>query len=103
MAIRADTDDIITFLNDLFALDPHFMNELVSRRIACSDAIGDHPTVQAMMIDGRPAAGLIGILNGYFGTFDDGHYKGYGPITALFSDGKLTGFIRTDSASRQGG
>lgn len=101
MPIRDDTDDIIAYLNGLVALDRDFMHSLISFRISCGQAISDHPTVQAGLKDGTAVAGLLGVLNGYFGTYCAGPYNGYGPITAHFDnsgDKKLTKFTRTDEA-----
>jgi hypothetical protein len=42
--------------------------------------------------------GLLGLLNGYCGIFDDGPHKGCDPIAALVYDeaGVLVCFRRTD-------
>lgn len=52
----------------------------------------DHPTVQVRLIDGEYKVGVIGVINGIFGTADDG----YGAIAAIFDDEnkKLTKFKR---------
>jgi hypothetical protein len=97
MAIRPDTDDLIAFLNQLFDLDPDFMNRPISARVHCNEKIGHHPSVQVGFDDGKFHAGLLGVLNGYCGSFEDGPRKGWGPITALLNDDKkLTGFVRTE-------
>jgi hypothetical protein len=44
--------------------------------------------------------GLLGILNGLFGTLPAGPKEGWGPIAAVFDDqGQLTGFNYTDDSS----
>lgn len=76
---------VVNLLNEAARLDPVAMRILVSTRVACNDSLLDHPTIQA----GRDAlkngeVGLLGILNGIFGTFDDG----YGCIEAIVDDDK---------------
>lgn len=96
MGIRADTDDLISFLNSLVALDPGFVRALLDQRVPCNGAITHHPTVQVGTVDGIHVAGILGVLNGYLGTFDDGPRAGWGPIMAVFGpDGCLSRFERT--------
>ncbi len=117
MTIRADVDDLIAFLNSVAAMDPVAMGKLVGYRVPCNDAIRDHATIQvgpaqergpaggllhlaapefAALAPDAPVVGLLGILNGYAGTYDDGSRKGWGPIAAIVEDdGRVTGFRRT--------
>lgn len=117
MPIRPETDDLIAFLNELAALDPVFMGRLLSARLPCNDAILNHPSVQASvakdyraakyahnrpsgiddMPDNQGIAGVLGVLNGFCGTFDDGPRKAWGPIAAVIEDdGTVSSFRRTD-------
>ena len=101
--IRQDTDEMIAFLNELVAIDPYAIAELLCVRVPCSKALADHPSVQVQGSDGvlsyiAPGTyrvGLLGILNGYCGTIDDGPKKNWGPITARYEDRRLVGFERT--------
>ena len=96
--IRADTDAMITFLNEFLAIDAQAVTDLINSRVQCSEALADHPTVQVGGETGRPETfrvGLLGLLNGYCGAYDEGENKGYGPITAEFDDGIVTVFRRT--------
>ena len=96
--IRPDTDDMIAFLNELLALDAQAVTDLINSRVQCNEAMANHPTVQVGGETGKPETfrvGLLGLLNGYCGAYDDGEKKGYGPITADFDDGIVTGFRRT--------
>lgn len=116
MPIRAGTEDLIAFLNELASLDPVFIGKLIAVRVPCNDAILHHSSVQAAvakdfkfakhahnrpagveaMADDQGIAGLLGVLNGFCGTFDEGPKKGWGPITAVVEDdGTVSGFHRT--------
>jgi hypothetical protein len=106
MPIRPETDEAIAFLNSLVAIDRHFVQELMALRVPCNSQIANHPSVQVGIgsdkdVFVRPneyRCGILGVLNGFFGTFDGGDYAGWGPIAAVYSsEGLLTKFIRTDS------
>lgn len=78
----------VRFLNELARLDPVAMLALVGQRVPCNQAIVDHPTVQVTDHAGHPEVGLLGVLNGLFGVFDEGPQKGWGGIGARFTPGK---------------
>lgn len=108
MIIRQDTDDLIAFLNELVKIDPVAIRALIEARVPCNAHLANHPTVQVsahgpgnshyMAIPpGEYRVGILGILNGYAGTIDDGHFAGYGPIAAIVEDdGSISGFRRTE-------
>ena len=73
-------DDVIELLNDAFAKDPEAMSLLAQARVVCNDMLADHPTIQVGKFDEKYKVGLIGILNGIFGTND----KGWGVISGDF-------------------
>lgn len=98
--IRKDVDELIEFLDSLAKLDPVAMGTLVSTRAICNKELADHPTVQTGQAPGCGLGicevGMLGILNGYGGTFEDGKRKGWGAITAVMEiDGRVTAFKRT--------
>jgi hypothetical protein len=96
MAIRPDTDELIAYLNNLLQVDPSLIHQLVITRFACNTKMTEHPTVQVYPMEGEWAVGLLGILNGYCGVYDDGPRQGYGPISVLMStEGGVVGFTRT--------
>jgi hypothetical protein len=105
MPLRPDTDDMINFLNSLLVYDRHFVQELVALRVPCNEQIANHPSVQAVggadtdgfIRKGEYRCGVLGILNGYCGAIDYGEYVGWGPIAAIYDQGLLVKFIRTDS------
>jgi hypothetical protein len=97
MAIRSDAQEFVDFLNELFKLDPVWMEKLIEVRMPCNKHIVAHPTVQVMKAiqpHARFKAGLLGLINGYFGAFDDGPNKDHGAIYADYDDitGELHGF-----------
>ena len=83
--------DAIDFLNELVALDKEAIHNLVETRVWCNYQLAKHPTVQ---MHKQYQVGLLGILNGLFGTFDSGDKAGWGPIVGCFDDdtGKLMKF-----------
>jgi len=93
-------DRVVSFLNELAALDGEAIEHLVEMRAQCNRALLEHPTVQATEDDeGNPVVGLLGVINGMFGTQPEGSIKpGSGFVAAQFDSrtGRLTGFIRVD-------
>jgi hypothetical protein len=78
------------FLNSLMNLDPEALHNLIETRVACNDALRDHPSVQCWRNEqGQCVVGLLGILNGFIGTRQDG--MGY--LSGVFDEaGKLVKF-----------
>ena len=75
--------DVVRLLNEAAAIDPKAILALVNARVPCNEALLNHPTIQAGRgPEGKPEVGLLGILNGLFGTYDDG----WGCIAAELSD-----------------
>jgi uncharacterized membrane protein len=103
VAIRKDTDELIAFLNSLVAIDHYAIAELLATRVPCNEALAAHQSVQvagagkdvAYIAPGTFRVGILGILNGYCGTIDDGPRKNWGPITAVYDNGMLVRFERT--------
>jgi hypothetical protein len=84
----------IAFLNELIALDAQAITALVESRVPCNKSLADHPSVQVSSTTGGGySVGLLGILNGLFGTREDG----WGFISAVFDDnGVITEFKETE-------
>jgi len=97
MAVRADTDDFIAFLNGILQIDPLWTETLLQQRVTCNVALANHPSVQVGQAFGDQMAGVLGLLNGYFGTIEAGPKVGWGPITAIYDGGRLVRFERTDA------
>lgn len=89
--------DVVKLLNALAAIDPIAIIALINHRVPCGGGILDHATVQAgRNAVGSPEVGMLGILNGLFGTFSDG----WGCITAEISDDETK--IRFSTRGRPG-
>lgn len=78
-------DEVIKFFNELIALDHKAVTELLTTRVECNQAFADHPSVQVGRMGNDPArpyeVGLIGLINGLFGTIEEeGRFKGWGPF-----------------------
>lgn len=109
--INHDPRPTIALLNEILEKDRSAIEGLVNTRVPCNKELADHPTVQVghhFPTTTEPPAttvGLLGILNGIFGTYDDGPQKGYGPITAVVDDEDLTRIIRFEltDPSREAG
>lgn len=85
-------DYVIDFLNKVMDTDKEAMERLVTQRIECNEAMAKHPTIQVRKVsDKEYKLGFIGLLNGLFGVDE----KGCGHISAVFDDGKLIKFTRT--------
>jgi hypothetical protein len=103
------TTQLIEFLNSVAAIDPLFMIGLVNARVVCNEQIAKHPTIQAgtglefqaaknnyirKSAEGfqpqQYVCGLLGLLNGFCGMYDEGEFKGWGPITAVLDDSAST-------------
>ena len=101
--IHQATDDLIAFLNEALAIDHDAVAALVKHRVRCNEAMGNHPTIQCwsdvelpVFLKGVYEVSMLGLLNGFCGTFDDdGPLKNFGPISAVYDDGKLVRFQRT--------
>ncbi|HBC94229.1 MAG TPA: hypothetical protein DCZ10_15375 [Pelotomaculum sp.] len=67
-------EDAIELLNDAFSKDPDAMHELVTTRFSCNEVLADHQTIQVWSNKEKNdfKVGIIGLLNGIFGTADDG-------------------------------
>lgn len=63
--------EVVEFLNSLLEIDGKAMSDLFSSRVPCNEGLRDHPTVQVAVYDPPvPRVGILGVLNGLFGTFD---------------------------------
>lgn len=109
MTIRKDTDELISFLNSLVEIDRYAIAELLCTRVVCNEVMAGHPTVQVAagseksnvtyIAPGQYRVGILGILNGYCGTIDDdGPRRGWGPIAAVYDQGRLQRFERSETA-----
>jgi hypothetical protein len=75
---------IVDYMNGLVALDKPCVAALIANRIPCNKAFSDHPTCQSSAQNGGFHVGVLGLLNGICGVYDDGPKKGWGAIAATF-------------------
>lgn len=73
-------EKIVAFLNECLELDRPAVAALIANRVPCNQALADHPTVQAGAQHGGYNVGMLGILNGLCGTFENST----GAIAAIF-------------------
>lgn len=109
MPVRDDTNELIAFLNSLLEIDRYAMAELLCIRVPCNQGLANHPTVQVasggersgytFIAPGTFRVGVLGILNGFCGSIDDGPRKGWGPIAAIYEHGQLLRFERSEVAA----
>jgi hypothetical protein len=92
-------DNAIEVLNRIHQSDPSVLPALIDYRVPCNETLADDPTVQVGSHGDVPTAvGLLGIVNGLFGTMPTGS----GWIAAAYDDdGTLTHFTRLAPRSRQ--
>lgn len=74
--------DTINLLNEMITLDPIATTNLIHQRTPCNASLADHPTIQVDVNRNKQviAVGLLGVLNGLFGTDQNGQ----GPIAVAF-------------------
>jgi len=90
-------DKAIETLNRFVRADPEAMRLLIETRVPCNETLANDPTCQVSGWDGTVKVGLLGILNGLYGTYDEEPLQGWGAVAAVFSDDEkiLYGFRRT--------
>jgi len=92
MAIRGEAADMAAFLNTLLDADQSFVERLISHRLPCNEAIANHPSVQVGNKGAGYEAGILGVLNGFFGVFDNGPRRGWGALMAVYEGERLVRF-----------
>jgi len=83
------SSEVVEFLNQLLEADRPAVAALIANRVPCNQVLADHPTVQVGVVHGGFSVGMLGIINGLFGTYPDG----FGCIAAWYDENKdLVGF-----------
>jgi len=90
----------IKFLNNLLILDEAAITNLFKNREYCNKELRDHESVQVGTNEYLNTAdvGMLGILNGLFGTLGgSGDRSNWGPITMIVDDesGTIEKFEKT--------
>ncbi len=97
--------DVVDFLNEALRIDPEAVTALMSQRVGASVALADHPSIQVRKHDGEPSftVGMLGLLNGLFGTIEGGYYDGWGPIKVKMKSSKvIDSFVLTEGLGAPG-
>ena len=86
--------DVVDMLNDALERDQFAVSSLISIKVTCSKSLADHESIQAWDCDGNYHVGMLGFLNGLFGTDEDG----WGGIAVTIGeDGLVEEFIVRES------
>ncbi len=78
--------EIVRVMNEAAEADPVAIAALCQLRVSCNPELAMHPTIQVGCQHDTFKVGLIGILNGLTGVYDDGPYAGFGPVRAVLND-----------------
>lgn len=79
-------DRVVEYMNDLLEKDRPAIGAMIANRIPCNEELANHPTCQVRSQHGGFHVGLLGLLNGLCGIFEDGPKKGFGLIAAAYDD-----------------
>lgn len=82
--------EVLALLNAITLTDPKAATELINARVPCNEELANHPTIQVGKDDdGQIVVGILGVLNGLFGTDD----RGMGPIAVhMLNDDQVNFF-----------
>jgi hypothetical protein len=75
-------EEAVDYLNDLCDCDVAAMHALVCNRVPCGEALADHESCQVLPQSDSFFVGMLGVINGMFGTDENG----YGQIEIVFRD-----------------
>lgn len=92
--------EVCDLLNELLKLDYDCVRKLLSYREVCNELVANHPTVQVQQHSGDefPTVGIVGILNGLFGTTEEG----MGALCyEIEDDGTILGFKLTPPPNKE--
>lgn len=83
----------VKVLNEALKADPTAMNKLFFTRVACTEELSQHPTIQVRGYETGnepqpPNVGVLGLINGIFGVND----RNYGFVCMVLEDGKIDRF-----------
>lgn len=72
-------EDAIQVLNEAMTCDNNAIGSMIDIRVPCNQDLAKHTTVQVARYGDGWRVGILGIINGMFGTDE----RGYGPISAI--------------------
>lgn len=97
-------DKAIEILNELATLDPEAALCLVETRYPCNALVADSENFQVHSYPERKTViGFLGVVNGLFGTFEQGKRKGWGPICAQINADGTVRFVKTPNEEEENG
>lgn len=88
----------VDFLNKLLKIDSSAIGNIFGFRVPCNCDLADHPTVQVGCEKDCCQVGVVGVLNGLFGT----HESGWGCIAIDVDNGVVKGFRILDNRKDKG-
>jgi len=80
--------EVVDFLNELLKVDRLAINAIFNSRVYCNKEMAEHPTIQVGRNEEVTQVGIVGILNGLFGTYDND----YGCISVYIENGEIEEF-----------
>jgi len=80
--------EVVDFLNELLKVDRLAINAIFNSRVYCNKEMAKHPSVQVGRYEEVCQVGIVGILNGLFGTYDND----YGCISVYIENGEIEEF-----------
>jgi len=72
MSNSVSMDDVVAYLNELIQLDRPAMEALFEYLAPCDKALAGHSTMRVLKWDSGYRVGMLGVLNGLFGSGDKG-------------------------------
>lgn len=85
MDTQENAQAIVDLFNEFYKADPEAATKLFSTRVACNDAVADHPSIIVSGGTGEWRVGIAGVLNGLFG-------EEHRIAMLIEDDGRLSGF-----------
>jgi hypothetical protein len=109
--LREGYKEFIDYLNEILENDPSLMEALLKTEYVCNEWSALHPSIQVFSKEhAKERLGtsgddyivrFLGIVNGFFGTLDDGPFKDFGPIALVYDENnKPLRFIETKNERR---
>lgn len=93
--------EVCDLLNEFLKLDCSCAQRLLSHHEVCNVPVANHPTIQVQMYyynEEPPKVGIVGILNGLFGTSENG----MGALCyEIDGNGTILGFKLTPSPNKE--
>lgn len=83
MVDRKLAERCVALLQEMIDLDAAAVTALCAARVPCNEALAAHPTVQVGGEVGAAEVGLLGVLNGLCGAYEEGERAGWGAVSVV--------------------